>query len=350
MVRLFALPYSHDPETDNGVPILLEPVLNKEAIQFPARASVKEVYQQVTADIEKAKDLLPEQNGRGRATRFAALAYLARIAFQKEDYQMAASLSKEILDRNDLFNLTETPQEFFINEGSGEEIWVIFGSAANDPITGGLSSVYNDAPETASITGDLKDKGYKAILTPAQQAEVQAAGYLCVDLRCDPDNLFSGGALLVRNDTTRCFKYENSWTSGEDDAPVLRLAEIILMRAEALAKIAGINPESVELLNQVRRRSLCVIDGNGSTVPGGEKFFEYETDDFQSGNEFIETIVLERRVELAFEGNYLHDLMRMKRKVLNNGELFDYDYEKLRLPIPQREIDANRKLQQNEGY
>ncbi|MCB0518351.1 MAG: RagB/SusD family nutrient uptake outer membrane protein [Lewinellaceae bacterium] len=347
LVRLYALPYGDGFLEKPGVPLMLEPVLAKQDIGFPARATVGKVYGQVLQDLEKAKDLLPETNARGRATQFAAMAYLARLAFQQRDYEKAASLAGDILAREDLFQLTETPQDFFIQEGSMEEIWVIVGSGESDPIVGGLSSVYNDAPETAGITDDLKENGYAALLTEDQRQGIQNAGYQFVDLRCDPANLYSGGNLLVLGDTARCNKYENSWLPGEDDAPTVRLAEMMLMRAEALARTQGINAESIDLINKIRRRSMRVLDENGVLVPVSDSLISFKAADFIDMEALCEAIIRERRVELAFDGNYFHDLMRLQREVLNNGKVYSYQDNKLRLPIPQREVDANPNLEQN---
>jgi starch-binding outer membrane protein, SusD/RagB family len=347
LVRLYALPYSDEFLDEPGVPIVLEPVLTTEDLRFPTRATVAEVYDQVVQDLGKAQPLLPTSNTGGRATNFAAAGYRAKVAFQKREYVMASALAGGIL-ANVEFKLTETPQEFFIKEGSPEEIWVIFGSGANDPISGGLSSFYNDAPTTAEISNDLKENGYKALLNTRQMEGIQNAGYQFVDLRSDPGNLFSNGSLLVLNsDSSRCNKYENGWMSGEDDAPTLRLAEIILMRAEALARNIGINDESIELLNRIRHRSMRVLDEVGNLVPESNVLIEFQTADFPDTDSLAGAIIRERRVELAFEGNYLHDLMRLKRNVKNGGNIYGFDAPELRLPIPQREIDANPNLEKN---
>ena len=60
----------------------------------------------------------------------------------------------------------------------------------------------------------------------------------------------------------------------------------------------------------------------------------------------LETILMERRRELAFEGFALFDAKRLKMDV---GDI-DYNADRLILPIPLREIDANPELTQNSGY
>lgn len=60
----------------------------------------------------------------------------------------------------------------------------------------------------------------------------------------------------------------------------------------------------------------------------------------------LNNILLERQLELAFEGHRIHDIKRTK---VNTGT-FPYNSSNLVFPIPRREIDANPKLVQNPGY
>ncbi len=75
------------------------------------------------------------------------------------------------------------------------------------------------------------------------------------------------------------------------------------------------------------------------------ELFEYRADDFPDAAALIDAIAKERRVELAFEGNYFHDLIRLRRPVQG----IPWDDDRLRLPIPQRELDVNPNLVQNPG-
>ncbi|MCO6479763.1 MAG: RagB/SusD family nutrient uptake outer membrane protein, partial [Phaeodactylibacter sp.] len=339
LARLFCQPIGSGKHQELGLPLMLEPVLSAAQLQFPARSSIAETYARATADIEKARALLPETAERGRANRYAALAYLARIAFQQEDYATAAALAGEIIGSS-RYSLTPTPERFFVDEGSSEEIWAILATASDEiEGGGGLSSIYHPSgPNEAYISDDLKKNGYEAVIPPGQLAAVQNAGYAVVDLRYAPP--------LISADTTRTNKYENGWIENEDDAPIARLAEFLLMRAEALARTEGVNEESIALLNQVRERSLRALDSLGRVVPDGAALLLYRPEDFADEDALTEAVILERRVELAFEGYYFHDLMRRKAAVRE----LPYDDERLRLPIPQREVDANPNLVQNGGY
>ncbi len=119
--------------------------------------------------------------------------------------------------------------------------------------------------------------------------------------------------------------------------PVLRYADVLLMKAEALNEL-GRTGEAEIPLNLVRNRA-------GLTNVTG-----------LSADDFREKVLHERRMELAFEGDRWFDLIR-----INNGQ-YALDFlhsigksnaseKHLLLPIPQLDADANPNLlPNNPGY
>jgi hypothetical protein len=125
---------------------------------------------------------------------------------------------------------------------------------------------------------------------------------------------------------------------------LLRLADIILLRAEALNAI-GQTGEAITLLNQVRAR----VDLAPTTAT--------------SQDEVKLAILKERRLELVAEFNRYYDLKRYfndntaMAQYLNGltddtGVSLGYQAtaDKLLMPIPQAELDINPNLEQNPGY
>ncbi len=120
----------------------------------------------------------------------------------------------------------------------------------------------------------------------------------------------------------------------------LRLADILLLKAEALNETADV-PGAAALVNQVRTRV-----GLAATPASDQAAMRL-------------AIEKERRLELAFEGHRWFDLKRNGRaiEVINNakdqnGQNLGYQLNenKLLWPIPQSELDKNTKLVQNPGY
>ena len=133
--------------------------------------------------------------------------------------------------------------------------------------------------------------------------------------------------------------------SGYNNVYVLRLADIILMEAEAQAYLGNLT-KSAELVNMVRVRV---------------KLPRLTADKTASKEKMIETVLHERRLELAFEGERWFDLCRNNKveKVMNTLKTRDsgrlelkrmYNEHSYLLPIPQKAIDLNSNLQQNPGY
>ena len=333
IVRLFGLPWD-EPFLDSlGIPLQLTPVLKKEELRFPARATIGEVYQQVISDLDLAIQLLENHPPHGRASRFAALAYRARVAFQQRDDEKVDALTLELVE-NSPFSLTETPGKFFSEKRNKEQIWSILNDPG-DGITGeNMFSMFDAADIQPGLRGD-----YASIVTPAQQGKISAAGYRAVDLRSD--TLGISGYPFVSGDTSAITKF-----TADADAPAARLAEFILMRAEVLGQKNDFN-EAVALLNRIRKRSLRILDSNGYLVQEAEKDFVLFEPGELTKAELLEAIIRERRVELAFEGNYFHDLMRLREPV---NDYLLYDAPELRFPVPQREMDVNPFLIQNPGY
>lgn len=336
LARAFGQPYGATSGTDLAVPIVLTGVLVAEDITFPARNTVEEVYNQAISDLEAARELLPFNNSPGRASGAAAVAYLADIAFQKREYEDAATLAKLIIDGG--FALVSDPDVPFTDEGSPEEIFAVVNTTQDNPgVNGSLATFHhlNGRGGDVVVSSDLLANGYQAVITAEQQA---AAGVdSVIDLRFSL--LTSGGGANPNIE-----KYED-FANNADDNIISRLATYILMRAEALVRTDGINAESIMLLNQIRNRSLRLQDANGFTADASE-VVSYEAEDFADADALIDAIVLERRVELAFEGNRLNDLRRLMRDIRD----LPFDDPRLVFPIPQREIDANANLDQNPGY
>src|SRR5690606_28185739 len=116
--------------------------------------------------------------------------------------------------------------------------------------------------------------------------------------------------------------------------PVIRVAEVVLNRAEALARTTGITTEAVNLLNSIRSRALP------NATP-------YNTADFSDAAQLIQAILDQRKFELAFEGFYRYDLIRTGRPL----RFPDIPEKRKVLPVPQVEINiSNGVIRQNPGY
>jgi len=114
---------------------------------------------------------------------------------------------------------------------------------------------------------------------------------------------------------------------------VIRLAEIVLIKAEALARLNRL-PEAVAEYNKVRIRAGLAVHTLGTQVT--------------SQADVLAAIELERRLELAFEGDRWPDLNRLGKAVAVKS-LADRVGQTL-FPIPLRDTRTSPNLLQNPGY
>jgi starch-binding outer membrane protein, SusD/RagB family len=135
----------------------------------------------------------------------------------------------------------------------------------------------------------------------------------------------------LQNEGVRNVKYEvqrnNSNRYQDNDFAVFRLADVLLMKAEALLRTG--NPGSaLPLVNQVRVRA---------GVPG----FTTLT---------LDNLLAERGRELAWEGWRRNDLIRFGR--FEDAWQFKTNNQTFRrlFPIPARQLSNNSRLKQNTGY
>ncbi|MDQ6762728.1 MAG: RagB/SusD family nutrient uptake outer membrane protein [Bacteroidota bacterium] len=107
----------------------------------------------------------------------------------------------------------------------------------------------------------------------------------------------------------------------------IRLAEMYLIRAEAnFRQGTAVGDKPVNDINVIRNRV---------NLPS-----------YTAAQLTLSKILLERRLELAFEGFALDDLKRLQGSVGN----LSWNSPRLIFPIPKRELNVNPNLTQNEGY
>ena len=133
--------------------------------------------------------------------------------------------------------------------------------------------------------------------------------------------------------------------SGYNNEYVVRLADIILLEAEAYAFKGNIQ-KSADLVNMIRQRA---------------KLPNLTADKTSSKDAMIMAVLHERRLELAMEGERWFDLCRYGKveEFMNSINSRDegrlpqkkvFDKNSYLFPIPQTALDQNPNLVQNPGY
>ncbi|REA58843.1 RagB/SusD family nutrient uptake outer membrane protein [Dyadobacter luteus] len=300
LVQLYALPYSAGNTGSNpGLPLVLEPTIAAEPGKIVTRASVEATYAQIIQDAVEAESLLPETNGI-YLNQIAANAYLSRIYLQKADYAKAlAAANKGIsLATSNGMALTTTYAAAFNNAANSVED--IFAIQVSDQDGDNDMQLFWSIPQYGGRDGDVSVQTKHLNLYEAADARLK---------------LFYEGSGAVRS---------GKWMLQFKNIPAFRLAELYLTRAESNQRLSsqlGATPAAD--LNLIRRR----VGLTAITAPT------------------LDIILKERKLELAHEGQGIHDLKRLKQ----NSDNLAYDANSLVLPIPQREVDASG-IVQNKGY
>jgi hypothetical protein len=326
MLNIWAQPYNLDNGASPGVPLVLTAFTGD--IQLPARSTVAQVQAQIRQDLLDAVNDLPDSYGnatltRSRATKGAARAFLARLHLYRGEYQEAANFAGQVLG-SALYapagNLS------FYNALSSEDVFVIFNSAIDNGRTGAGGWASYHRPASAGGRGDCPFTADLVALFQSEEGDLRFTQLS--DLVTDAAG--NAGVRMTR-------KFPDAATN-TDNAPLMRVSEVMLNRAEALAELNGVNQESVDLVNPIRVRA--------GLAP-------WAASDFSSKEQFIDAILTERRKELCFEGHRRLDLLRKGKGLRSTGPnvaASAFGQPRTIMPIPQREIDLNSNLVQNPGY
>ncbi len=337
LVRLYGKPYSQD-KASYGVPNVTEPL---EATAQPLRATVAENYTQILKDLKEAEPLLSKAKSNGYLNYYGNKAIQARVYLNMENYAEALSAAEAIITSN-VYKLYANAE--WVNSWKAQ-----FGSESIFEL--GMFPNENDLT-TASLGFYLRRKGHGG---GSVLGWFMASDYFLDRLKQDPNDVRWGVMSNDESSTTHLgasYKYSGSITLEGDDKvknsstavniKVIRLSEIYLIAAEAAYHI---NKDlAVTYLNQIRKRSPNLAPATAATIT-------------------MDMIMDERSKELFTEGQRFFDMLRLNLPITFNDEFggitvphrpktIDRTFQKVILPIPQDEINANPGLeaQQNSGY
>ncbi|MDP4202368.1 MAG: RagB/SusD family nutrient uptake outer membrane protein [Bacteroidota bacterium] len=340
------------------VPLVLQPVNPGDDLR-PVRTPKADVYKQIISDLTNAINLLPKREDYtgsdiGRASKGSAVGMLAKVYLTLGNWQQASDLCDQVKTLGYDLNANYADNFNPSTENSKESLFEIqYTSNAGY----GFWSNENQSSWLSTFTGPRGSNMVAGGWGWNQPTQEFMDAYETGDLRKDATVLYEGGPKFDGMDyqksysTTgynlRKFLVTKSVSASYDNSPlnfpVLRYADILLMKAEALnelgkttdAQLPASNANAT--LNKVRARAgLADVTG-------------------LSQADLRAKILHERRMELAFEGQRWFDLVR-----INNGQ-YGIDYlhsigksnmssKFLLLPVPQKERDANPNLTQNPGY
>lgn len=322
-----------------------------------------EVVAQIVKDLTDAAADLPgyADHGAGRATKGAALGLRAKTQLNMKNWTEAAADAKAVMDLNE-YDLHPSASEIFYasNKADNEWIFAIHSEGTGSGAESQLSWFTLDGTYQNGGWGNLvvTDEFYKTFDTDDTRRNNLANGYQDDDKNETDPGVFEYHAIpgtpeytsLSADPTASITDKEyapiTKYTGGQDrfnsdpaksgvNYPVLRYADILLVRAEALNE-DGDQTTAIQLVDEVRDRA--GLTGLGSLDQTALR----------------DAILEERAKELFMEGHRRIDLVRSGKHIslwkaglegkYPDGDFGHLDESKSWFPIPQSEIDANSQL------
>lgn len=348
------------------VPLITKVQTLEEA--YVPKNTYQEVNAQIIQDLKDAINKLPvsyPSEQYGYATKGAALGLLARVSLYNKDYQGVLDATSALLSLG--YTLNANYGQLFTEQGESSKE-VIFSVRFNQDVSnnGELFSgtfLGNPAVDKLPMPNMVNDyyctDGKPITASPLYNTATPKANR---DPRLSASVYFKNDTFLV--DTKAKFagnvptkyglrKYIRNtsvsasgiaaYNPGGQDFYIIRYADVLLMRAEALIELNQL-PEAYTLIDQVRQR---VNMPSVETAEGASL----------SQSQLRDVVRHERRVELAFEGLRYFDLKRwgdvqnafLRAKADNvSGYAPIYLPGKSEVfPIPLGELNVNSNLVQN---
>ena len=306
-LALRALHYHNLVKLFGGVPLVLKEPGSVQDANSVVRATSDEVYAQIVSDLQQAETLVSNQTApTNTATVGGAKALLARVYLYQGDYANALAKADEVIALG--YDLDPVYSDLFPEDenDSVEDIWKV---------------TFTDVQYNYMYYWWSDPQGGGAELAPTANL---VAAY------APNDDRLAWNVYIPTPDDTSGGKYPT--TAGAEDIHVIRFAEILLIKAEALAWQNQLSA-AVDEYNKIRVRAGLAPHTLGNQVT--------------TQQEVLDEIDLQRRLEFFAEADRWPDLVRTGRwqQVLPGVPSYQTLY-----PIPQSEIDVASGLVQNPGY
>lgn len=291
LARFFAKPYSVDPSAPG---VILRLSTSEDGQK--ARATVKEVYNAVISDAEKAAALMNQSRGVQYASKEAAWALLSRVFLYEENNDSTIEYSSKVINsgRFSLETSDGFPSLFANAQTSKETIFCVALSNVDD---------YGKAGSIASMLYSDGNSGW---------GEEYASQSLRDSMSSQPDDVRwsyivplkdGSGNVQKKNGIEIYYITKFSFQGGSPtlSSPIMfRLAEMYLNRAEAYAR-KGQTTSALNDIDEIRKNRGLSGALYNQQVP--------------SGRALLDIVLKERRIELAFEGQRVFDVYRNKRSL-----------------------------------
>ncbi len=292
----FAQPWGFTSDNSHpGIVIRTEPTLG-DAGTRKARATLKECYEQIVADLTAAAEHLPPTDAPFMGA-LATKAYLARVCFHMGDIVRAEALTTEVINSG-AYRLNQDVTSVVSTNSTPEVIWEIINTSIDN---------------AASIVGDFRSSDGA---TPRYWAGTDFINAIYQD---------TADKRLALYDYRDNRLYVKKWERIIMNIYQIRLAEMDLTRADCRWQQSNFTG-AIDDVNVIRERA-------------GLKPLAMTL----MGNTLLNAIRRERNIELGFEGDSFLERKRQRRNLRQRP----WNDAALIFKIPDVEMNANTLCTQN---
>lgn len=323
------------------------------------RTPKEEVYKLVIADLQFAENNLPKtytSTNLGRATSGAAKILLGKVYLTMRDFQKSAGKLEEVVQNESSFGYglhADFKDNWKIATENGKE--TVFSVQMMQPPGTPNGQMVLQGPKFSVPGGQVPGLvGNEADIPTMDLYNKYITGDTRKDVTFKLEFVSPSNGRTYKSSIPLFGKY---WEDGETIAGncdvnfhVLRYSDALLMYAEALNE-TGNTAKAIGVLNRVRERAFRNVRNNYTA---------------STQSAFRDQVYLERRLEFANEGQRWFDLARtnslfttMKAHGTLEAQLAESNKatisanakeHQVLYPVPQREMDLNKLLIQNQGY
>ncbi len=321
----------------------------------PGNTSGTQLLDQAISDLQEAAGLLPaswDALNRGRVTSNSARGMLAKaLVFRASwsdsnaDYAAAIQAADQIqgvslmADFNSNFdpameNNAESLFEFQASQQATDNVWLAndFGGSV-----GAMSSYWGFYENHWSLFGTPPYVATQKLINAYETGDPRK------DITVNADGAIIKYVTLDQK--------ANTGVGSLNNPRILRYADVLLLKAEAIIRSGGSASEAISLINEVRTRAREMT---------ADKLVPADRPASTDANQIMSWIIDERFIELAGEESRWVDLRRWHKAgvITLNTAFFNSVNSKISFdpgthlffPIPNNEIDLNPNVSQNPGY
>jgi len=327
-----------------AVPLITMPFTSQGEDMYVARTPVNLIYNQIVSDLELAESLLPgiRTVQRVRATKGAAQALFCDVlltrgysSFAQPNDFTTAIIKADAVIANSNYTLVRGANyaSIFRSKNSSESIFEISFDLVNSQ-THNFSNFFlpRAYDKFRPFGGETIMLPSRSLVNDFEPGDLRASTTFTV-LRAEDERYYDANVKGM----TYGNKYLGTVTNigvqrfSDNNIIVYRLADVMLMKAEALVKVGNI-PDAISIVTQIRARAGLAAKAANTKEAA------------------LALVLAERKKELAFEGKRWYDLLRTN-KVSEFRTESDFTQNRFLLPVPQIEVDRNPKLlPQNPTY